>query len=545
MYQCTSDTVSGSRNVEAVGPEASPFSLLATTVDTLELFPMFTLCHCISDAGDSGNGPRYCAKDNYTKCMYELRCLPLSGGELSSGITSSPPLEEKLGYATREDFIVAQQERLDALVAASRKRDLPLSIALPIDTYVRQISSSGERFVISVSPFTGLSLGDVIRSGWRLIEESDFEDILSCVEEYGSVCMQLPPHGNLTFSAILRQLNVRTGAAEASHRSRWVIGDWLLAPVSNVRHTVEETVRDLEWLLHSAFSKLNVLCGADGVVLQDNVLEARIDDTIERIRLGLSTGVWCRSRELVVTAQIYTPLNDDAPLTAKEEMPSIAGVGSTAKDLVGLVSQHQERLRHEQRIIHSSRKHRKSCGSSSASCLSSSSKGGDCFSVSMSSLRRTTDVSGDDTEKIPEIPSINDKIAVSKVFTTVRLDSGKGWQTPDMKKEKCNILSYLTELLESSAQCKLEYKKKEAEARKNHHDGLYSILLRSSFGLARRRNSNHIPHSSSSIGQKLGTPKLLTSVREKINGASAIVRRTVEPELLQREKLAFIDLPSC
>ncbi|CBH11870.1 hypothetical protein, conserved [Trypanosoma brucei gambiense DAL972] len=501
-------------------PEVASFSLLSPSVNTAELFPMFTICNCISDAAESANGPRYCAKDKYTKCMYELRCLPLAQKEPRKIAPSSTDR----GARTEEDtntndaFLLAQQERLEALVSASHRRDLPLSIALPVDAYVRQLPSSGERFVVSLSAFTGLSLGDVIRSGWRLIEEADFEDILSCVEEYGSVCMQLPPHCNLSFSSILRQLNVRTGAAETNHRSRWVIGDWLLAPHSGEQRQPEEVVSDLEWLLHSTFSKLNVLCEADGTVLREDVLESRINDTIERIRLGLATGVWCRSRALVVNSQIYNSSVCSSPLAAEEEPSPHVESTDAPTHLVDLVSKHQQSLRREQRIIHNSRKQKVVSASGSGLRSSSSGKSVEGLSVSVSSARRANDQDLEDSERPMYFPDFGNSVTASEALTKISPTPGRGWQSPEMQENKLCVLTRLAELIDTASQRDAENRRNEDVASKIHRDALYSMLLRSSFGLARRWKSSNGVRSPSSGSQPLLSsryPAASTSAGEK------------------------------
>ncbi|KAH9579947.1 hypothetical protein LSM04_004688 [Trypanosoma melophagium] len=298
---------------------------LAQLRERNELFPMLTLCNCVSDAEESRNGPRYSAQDKMNKCMYEMRCLPLEIPNTKSGVST---------------FLHAQQLRLDALIAAAQLQDLPPCVSLPIDVYVQEYTPTNEYFVVSVSSCMGLSLGDVIHAGCRLVDETDFEDILRCVEAYGLVSSRLPPHRNLSLSALLRQLAARPGAVEINHRSRWVIADWLLLSDSTAPATQDELLGDLEWLLYSAFSKLNVSCDFDGTLLRREVVEMRINDTIERIRKGLRNGV--------VSLREATH-NGDAH--ERRTPRAAAAVPAESMRLVDRVALHQSRLQRERQFI--------------------------------------------------------------------------------------------------------------------------------------------------------------------------------------------------
>ncbi|ORC90831.1 uncharacterized protein TM35_000072550 [Trypanosoma theileri] len=305
---------------------------LAQLRERNELFPMLTLCHCVSDAEESRNGPRYSAQDKINECMYEMRCLPLEMPNTESGVTT---------------LLHAQQLRLDALIAAAEQQDLPPCVSLPIDVYVQELTSTKEYFVVSVSSCMGLSLGDFIHAGCRLVEEVDFEDILRCVEAYGLVSTRLPPHRNLTLSALLRQLAARPGAVEISHRSRWVIADWLLLSDNTTPVTPDEVLGDLEWLLYSAFSKLNVSCDFDGTLLKREVIEMRINATIDRIRRGL--------RDSVVSLR-EVPLNGDAHKheTSRLEEEAVTGMTTATTGSMRLadrVALHQSRLQRERQFI--------------------------------------------------------------------------------------------------------------------------------------------------------------------------------------------------
>lgn len=242
-----------------------------------DLFPLLTLRSCISEAAESKNGPRFCAQDNFTGCAYEVRCVEL-------------PLVGTTGSLAEADRakLRRQQQRIDALMAASSSGACPPSVALPVDVYIQELPATGATYVASVDAFAGLSLADVMHSGWGLIEENVFFEVLGAVEQYGCAAASLPPHGNLCPDAIKQVLTVREGAAEAEQRSRWVVSDWLLLhDEANEGFHAESCLSDVEWLLHLVFSQLNVASAQDGAFLSHADVNTCIGETVDRIRDSL------------------------------------------------------------------------------------------------------------------------------------------------------------------------------------------------------------------------------------------------------------------
>ncbi|CCW68109.1 unnamed protein product [Phytomonas sp. Hart1] len=229
-------------------------------------FPLLAIRSCISEAYDSRNGPRFCAQDRHTGAVYEARCAPLH-------TTTAAPARR-------------HRERAETLLSVSER---PRCVALPIDAYLYE-SPSGAAYVAAVEAFAGLSLGDLVRSGWDSMEERVFVEILEVVAEFGCASCTLPPHGNLSADAIWQLLTPRDGASEASNQSRWVVGDWLLTyDPDNVTFDAASVIGDLEFMLHSAFSQLNIISSGSGVFLSHIQVEQRIDQTVEQIRNTLFT----------------------------------------------------------------------------------------------------------------------------------------------------------------------------------------------------------------------------------------------------------------
>ncbi|KEG15626.1 hypothetical protein DQ04_00021240 [Trypanosoma grayi] len=421
---------------------------------SVELFPMLTLCNCVSDAEDSGNGPRYCAQDKITKCMYEVRCVPL--GQAT----------EETGAEARQQ---QQQERLDALIAASQRQDLSPAVSLPIDVYVQELASTKEPFVVSVSTYTGLSLGDVIRSGWRLVEEADFEDILNCVEEYGLESLRLPPHRNLSFSALRRQLNVRPGAVEVSHRSRWVIGDWLLVGENATLATPDEVVGDLEWLLHSAFSQLNVSCDRDGTVLRKEVVELRINETIERIREGVKSGVRYISKAIQDGSQVEDNerMEGETMTEIAEEASTPNAVATTASGLFDRVTTHQQKFREEQQIVRSYRVQARGRG--------------------VPTSRRHSETSVDDVEGARRGSRFWGTLRPSVALCDISPAAERGQQALDGRED--DVVTAVTEMLDASLLRDQKNHEAELDAARLHREALCTMLLRSAVISAKRSKS--------------------------------------------------------
>ncbi|EKF37806.1 hypothetical protein MOQ_001994 [Trypanosoma cruzi marinkellei] len=434
--------------------------------DKAELFPVLSLCNCISDAEESANGARYSAQDKFTECVYEVRCLPLK----VSG--SKKEVERALGM---------QQQRLDALVAASQRRNLSPSVSLPIDAYVQELAASKEYFVISVSSFAGLSLGDMIRSGCRLLEDADFKEILSCVEEYALESARLPPHRNLTLNAILRQLALRPGTVEMSHSSRWAIGDWLLFAENSASITHEELVRDLEWLLYSAFSKLNVSCDGNGNVLQKDIVEMRISETIERIKKGPMNGV---RRDLTTTlGDTHVKRQSDRRKSLVENSAAPAApidAGDGVNELVEKVSFHRQKLHQEQHILQSFRREK---GKEGGSRL----------------LFRHSAAEPDDAEVPRRRVKFMEVLYPSKILRSITLETEESRKQFVGRKEA--ILDVVTETLDIGLQRDARNRKMEEEARHMRRDALLSMLMRSATISSKRAKypsvkMGSVPHST-------------------------------------------------
>ncbi|ESS65328.1 hypothetical protein TCDM_06367 [Trypanosoma cruzi Dm28c] len=412
--------------------------------DKAELFPVLTLCNCISDAEESSNGARYSAQDKFTGCVYEVRCLPLK----VSG--SKKEVERALGM---------QQQRLDALVAASQRRNMLPSVLLPIDAYVQELAESKEYFVISVSSFAGLSLGDMIRSGYRLLEDADFKEILSCVEEYALESVRLPPHRNLTLNAILRQLALRPGTVEMSHSSRWAIGDWLLFAENTASITHEELVRDLEWLLYSAFSKLNVSCEGNGDVLRKDIVEMRISETIERIKRGPMNGV---RRDLIATfgdAHVKRQSDRRRSLVEGYAVPAApVDGGDGANELVDKVALHRQKLHQEQHILQSFRREKGKEGGSRV-------------------VLRHNEVEPDEVEVPRRRVKFMETLYPSKILRSVTLETEESKRQFVGRKQA--IVDVVTETLDICVQRDARNRKMEEEARHMRRDAILSMLMRS------------------------------------------------------------------
>nr|CCC48529.1 conserved hypothetical protein [Trypanosoma vivax Y486] len=465
-------------------------SLLSTlsSDELTELFPMLEVCNCISDAEESGNGPRYCAKDRLTKCMYEVRCFTLPSvlgqSDDASYVSQLVTLPGEAQAGVSVETLRAQQERLNSLTAASQRDDLPPSIVFPVDAYVQHLESRGKLYVVSVSAFSGLSLGDIIRSGWRLIDETDFEDILSCVEVYGAMCMELPPHRNLTFNALLRQLNVRPGAVEACHQSRWAIGDWFLLPGDESRCSQYSLLADLEWLLHCVFSKLNVLCGGNGAVMPKDVLEMRIGRTIDNIRAGMSRYV-LRKPLSSFSGSFFDTVSEEGISSSATDAVDKARPYASIESLMEQVSIHQQKLRQEQQIILSYRKQIKGCknvfkcentyGASGADRVA----GFGCWRGELDSTDSATSTSHDCTKQVA---------FMSRALCQIQLRTDRDRQESILG-ERDAVLSNIIEVVDMSIDRDNERRQSEEQARRMHRDTLHSILLRYAIGRERQKKT--------------------------------------------------------
>ncbi|ESL07072.1 hypothetical protein TRSC58_05245 [Trypanosoma rangeli SC58] len=414
------------------------------------LFPVLTLYSCISDAQESGNGARYSAQDKFTGCMYEVRCLPLN-------VSSSQSDLDKL--------LAVQQKRLDALTSASSRGNVSASVSLPIDAYVQELASSKEYFVVSVSSFGGLSLGDMIRAGCRLLENADFNEILSCVEEYARESMRLPPHRNLTLNALLRQLTVRSGAVEMDHPSRWVIGDWQLLAEDAAPTTHEELVGDLEWLLYSAFEKLGVSCDPDGNVLRRDVVEMRINETIERIRKGTVTSVGRSPRASHSNTHVKKQIHQtrsvivNGATTTTTAVGGDSGVnGGDSNELVDKVALHRQKLNEEQQFLRSFRSEEGKKGNS-------------------------RDVLSRDGEELDDVEVPRRRVKVMDVFYPSKLLRSVTLETEASRKQfvgkKETILDAVTETLHIGLQRSRQNRQIEDDAIRMRREAILSMLMRS------------------------------------------------------------------
>ncbi|CAG9578478.1 conserved hypothetical protein [Leishmania major strain Friedlin] len=255
-----------------------------------DLFPLLTVRSCVSEADESKNGPRFCAEDKMTGGAYEIRSrkLDLEAEQLVDGAGCRDTHRNLSPNDLRT--IRRQQERIDALLTATAHCAVPPCVALPIDVYIQEQPSTAYTYVASVDAFSGLSLGDIIRSGWGMMEESVFLEILNAVEAFGYASARLPPHGNLSSDAIKQLLIVRDGASEARQPSRWVVSDWLLLSDDSVTSFDPQAfVADLEWVLHSSFAQLHIsTTTAQGSTLMPAArVEELVGETVDRIRAHL------------------------------------------------------------------------------------------------------------------------------------------------------------------------------------------------------------------------------------------------------------------
>jgi hypothetical protein len=326
-----------------------------------ELFPLLTVRTCVSEADESKNGPRFCAEDKMTGAAYEVRSrkLELLHEPQDEEAHSEPHNDDGTGKPQRSAsqpllsssnlrIIRRQQARIDALLSAAAHGTAPPSVALPIDVYIQEQPLTGDTYVASVDAFAGLSLGDIIRSGWGVMEEQVFLEILNAVESFGYASASLPPHGNLSADAIKQLLIVRDGASEARQPSRWVVSDWLLlsseadgeasppqlttAAAAPREFDVESFMGDLEWMLHSSFAQLRISTSADGAFLAPAQVEEVINETVERIRAFLMQ----QAAERKMTTAM------EAACTAPDTGCAAAGEGAVSGDVLASVEEAQK-----------------------------------------------------------------------------------------------------------------------------------------------------------------------------------------------------------
>ncbi|GET90848.1 hypothetical protein, conserved [Leishmania tarentolae] len=259
---------------------------------------------------------RFCAEDKMTGGAYEIRSRKLELETEQRGDDAGCRATHRNLSPNDLRTIKRQQERINALLTATAYCTVPPCVSLPIDVYIQEQPSTGDTYVASVDAFSGLSLGDIIRSGWGMMEESVFLEILNAVEAFGYASASLPPHGNLSSDAIKQLLIVRDGASEARQPSRWVVSDWLLLSDDSVASfNIETFVSDLEWVLHSSFAQLHISTStAQGsTVMPMARVEELVSETVDRIRAHLL----CQGAEAQETssADDLTSTPDGVPQT--------------------------------------------------------------------------------------------------------------------------------------------------------------------------------------------------------------------------------------
>lgn len=220
---------------------------MASTTKFESLFPLLTLHDSyVSPCEASLNGPRYAATDRTTTEAFEIRCVPIT----------------RLGasYTNQQVQALLEQckKRADQLVAAKASVGHHHStFVFPDDVYhnIEKLSIESSRVsrmsqqhitCVSVTARGGYSLQDVMNSAAALgreashseapqdfdaflldkappvLSERAFGSILKAVENYCSVHLTLPLHGNLTCHAVVLKSPANTES--------WAIGDWLLDP---------------------------------------------------------------------------------------------------------------------------------------------------------------------------------------------------------------------------------------------------------------------------------------------------------------------------
>lgn len=234
-----------------------------------EAFCNLVIRSCISEASNSRNGSRYAAQHGKTFDVYEVRYTPF---------TRKGDDAQRCGKLSAED-IAHQHERIRKLREVAERR-LPF-LSFPHSIFI--YDEGGRHYIASVEEFSGLSLGDIVRSGWGLIEESLFTDVLEAVEAFGKLSPLLPPHGNFSADAVKQLLTVREVTVEASQRSRWVVSDWLLSDVDD-NYDTSTFVLELETMLISTFSQLQVQSDSNDYFLTPGEMEKKIKAMTSRLR---------------------------------------------------------------------------------------------------------------------------------------------------------------------------------------------------------------------------------------------------------------------
>lgn len=280
-------------------------SLTAGSNIVPDAFPNLIIRSCVSEASESLNGPRYAAQDKKSFLVYEVRYNPVEVNDLDRN--DYPDVDEDDAQtsfpAEQRCWWTRQEERLKQLRLCAQYH-FPL-VSFPQSIYLYANSTSTGRThpgVCSVEELCGLSLGDIVRSGWTLVEESLFNDVLEAVEVFGKMTPVLPPHGNISADAIKQLLTVRETAEEMEHRSRWVVGDWLLTPPDEEHYDLFSTISDVEWMLNSTFSQFRIQNGISGTLLSASDIEFRIGVMTSRLRDELALRCGTSSSSAVLRA---------------------------------------------------------------------------------------------------------------------------------------------------------------------------------------------------------------------------------------------------
>lgn len=253
-------------------------SLVTKSSVDASLLPLLTIRCCTSEAFESLNGPRFCAQDTLTGTAYEVRSVSQFISDADASVDDAGDVEERYS------------QRLHALLHARASLPGPSPfLSFPSDANTVFDDASGVVTVAVAESFCGLSLGDLVRCGWGLLEESVLRDILHVVEWFCYAAPLLPPHLNVSSDCIKRALDVRDGSAERVNPSRWVIGDWLLLCTDDSpdmdRPTFEGLLSDVEWTLHSSFLELNIAASSDGMFLSSTQVEQRISEVMDRVHM--------------------------------------------------------------------------------------------------------------------------------------------------------------------------------------------------------------------------------------------------------------------
>lgn len=336
-------------------------SLTAGSSIVSEAFPNLTIRSCISEASESLNGPRYAAQDKHTFFVHEVRYNTV---EVSEDTVVYPIEKEESPVKSLTDrrcWLDQQEERMRQLRLCA-KYNFPF-VSFPQSVYLYASPTNAgctSPSICSVEEFCGLSLGDILRSGWTVVEESLLNDVLEAVEVFGKMIPVLPPHANISADAIKQLLMLREKAVEGQHRSRWVVSDWLLSPPSEEHYDLFTTISDIEWMLTSAFSQCHILNDATGTILSPSDLEYRIGTMTSRLRdelalrFGTSSSTVLRAGDALENKEeVEKYLRAAIGEVNYAETPSVSStvVTSSSMPIRDRLACHQNALRQEQQHL--------------------------------------------------------------------------------------------------------------------------------------------------------------------------------------------------